>query len=251
MYDGRSLANPEAAVRSMAARGVETLYLETSNYTRSVDVYRPDRVARFVDAAHARGVAVVAWYLPGFKNLNRDRRRSLAAIRFRTPSGERFDAFGLDIEASVVKPASVRSARAVRLGRELRAAAGADYPLAAIIPSPRGMELKPEYWPGFPYAALNRRFDAFLPMVYYSYRTTDRRGATDYVARSIEIIRQRSGDPDVPIHVIGGIADRSKLGQTRGFVAASCAGGVIGLSLYDFETTSARQWKELGRFPDC
>jgi hypothetical protein len=251
IYDDRSFANPEAAVRDMAARGVQALYLETSNYSRAVDVFRPDRVARFVDAAHDRGIAVVAWYLPGFRNMARDRRRSLAAIRFRTPTGERFDAFALDIEASIVKPPSLRSARTVRLGRELRAAVGPSYPLGAIIPSPRGMELKPKYWPAFPYRGLNRSFDAFLPMVYYSYRTSDRPSTADYVARSIEIIQTESGDPDVPIHVIGGIADRSKPGQTRGFVAASCAGGVIGLSLYDFETTRAAQWPELRRFPDC
>ena len=41
------------------------------------------------------------------------------------------------------------------------------------------------------------------------------------------------------------------LGQVRGFVEAACAGGAIGLSLYDFETTRPRQWDELARPGSC
>jgi hypothetical protein len=102
LYDGRVLANPEAEVAKMAKRGVGTLFFETSNYGSRQDIVRPARVARFVEAAHANGMQIVAWYLPSFTSLVRDKRRSLAAIDFTTPGGEQFDSFALDIESSLV-----------------------------------------------------------------------------------------------------------------------------------------------------
>ena len=103
IFDATSWAHPETMVAKMKARGVRTLFLETGNYSQTVDVVRPSGQARFIDAAHARGMKVVAWYLPSFSALKKELRRSLAAINFRTPSGGQFDSFALDIEASVVK----------------------------------------------------------------------------------------------------------------------------------------------------
>src|ERR671925_645550 len=47
-----------------ADRGVRTLYVETGNFRQRVDVVEPERLAALVEAAHARGIAVVGWYLP-------------------------------------------------------------------------------------------------------------------------------------------------------------------------------------------
>ena len=49
----------------MAVRGVRTLYLEAGNYSQNGDLVRPHGLAAFVTAAHAAGLRVVAWYLPG------------------------------------------------------------------------------------------------------------------------------------------------------------------------------------------
>jgi len=102
IWDGAQWAKPEAAVARMRDLGVTTLYLETSNYSQAVDLLRPAALVRFVDTAHANGLRIVAWYLPSFANVARDLRRSLAAVRFRSPKGEAFDSFALDIEAKVV-----------------------------------------------------------------------------------------------------------------------------------------------------
>src|SRR5437588_11581341 len=128
---GKSWADPEAAVAAMGSRGVSTLFLETSNYSQPVDVVRPALTARFIEAAHAEGLQVVAWYLPSLASPARDLRRSLAGMRFTTPDGQGFDSFALDIEASVVRKVSLRNARLLALGRGLRAAAGPDYALGA------------------------------------------------------------------------------------------------------------------------
>jgi hypothetical protein len=245
IFDGTVWAKPEAAVARMSNLGVTTLYLQTSNYSQNVDLVRPATLGRFIDAAHVNGLRVVAWYLPGLKNLRVDLRRSLAAVRYRSPRGGAFDSFGMDIEASVVTPASKRTARLLSLSSSLRAAVGPKYPLAAIIPSPRGMELRPSYWPGFPFAGLAKRYDVFMPMGYFTYRYKGAQAARDYTTDNIELIRQEVGDAGVAVHAVGGLAGPASVAQVRAFTAAAAAEGAIGASLYDYATTSDAEWRAL------
>jgi hypothetical protein len=241
IYDS-SWSSPRAAVADMAARGVRTLYLETSNFRRGTPFVYKDRTATFIDAAHAFGIRIVAWYLPGFLDVDQDLRRSLAAIRFRTAKGNTFDAYGLDIEAPDVKDPGVRSLRLVGLSARLRAAVGDAYPLGAIIPSPRGMQRNRAYWPRFPYAQVAGYYDVFLPMTYYTWRVKGIDGARWYVAKNIEIIRREVGSDQEPIHVIGGIADESSDQETRGFVQAVREHGIVGASFYTFPYVARSEW---------
>jgi hypothetical protein len=241
LYDPRVLARPETAVAAMARHGVQTLFLQTSNYQMRQDVVRPDRIGRFVEAAHAQGLQVVAWYVPSFANLARDKRRALAAIDFESRSGEQFDSFALDIEATVVRSPPVRSARLVLLANRLRAAAP-DLTLGAIVPSPRGMQLLPRYWPLFPFEQLAQAFDVFLPMGYFTYRTHEPARSGSYTRRNLALLREATGNPALPIHVIGGLARAASPAQVREFVKAARAGQALGSSLYDFADTTARQW---------
>jgi hypothetical protein len=237
--------SPEAAVATMQAYGVTTLYLETSSYSRPVDLVRPAALGRFLDAAHEAGIRVVAWYLPSFANGVRDLRRSLAAIGFRSANGETFDSFALDIEASVVKPPAKRTARVLALARGLRAAAGAEYTLGAIIPSPRAMDLRPKYWPGFPYVQLAETFDVFLPMGYFTYRFKTAAASLDYTQASVELLRERTGDEALAVHAIGGLARTATTAQVRAFARASLEAGATGGSLYDYADTKPAQWQAL------
>ncbi|MGZ4131165.1 MAG: hypothetical protein ACXVPR_10135, partial [Actinomycetota bacterium] len=99
IYDDAAWKHPAAAVADMAAHGVRTLYLQTSNFSHPWAFVNKAGVTAFVDAAHADGMQVVAWYLPSFVNVATDAQRCEAAIRFRTPDGNGFDGFALDIEA--------------------------------------------------------------------------------------------------------------------------------------------------------
>jgi hypothetical protein len=245
VWDGTVWKAPEAAVSAMAAHDVTTLYLETSNYTRTVDLFQPDGIGRFLDAAHAAGIRVVAWYLPSFANVARDLRRSLAAIRYRSPSGEAFDSFALDIEASVVKPPAKRTARVLALAARLRAAAGEAYPLGAIIPAPRGMDLNPTYWPGFPYQQLTRSFDVFLPMGYFTYRFKTAAASSDYTQANVDLLRERAGDETLPVHVVGGLASAASVAQVHAFAQTALSAGASGASLYDYASTKPAQWRAL------
>ena len=245
IYDPRAWTDPEGTVAAIAARGVRTLYLETSNYRVRAGLVRKPGLGRLVEAAHEQGLQVVGWYLPSFQKPARDLRRSLAAIGFETPGGEAFDAFALDIESDLVRSAAKRNARLLSVSRKLRKAVGPAYPLGAIIPSPRGMELSPRYWPGFPYAELHRVYDGFLPMVYYTYRVEGGKAVRRYVAESIAVIRRETGDPDVRIHVIGGLGTGTSKAEARGFVRAVGDCSPLGYSLYDFHVTKSSSWKAL------
>lgn len=228
----------------MKARGVATLFLETGNSRQTVAIVHPVLAGRLVEAAHAAGLRVVAWYLPSLLHPALDLHRVLAAVRFRTPAGQRFDSFALDVEASDVASVPTRNARLTALAASLRAAAGPAYPLGAIVPSAVGMQLHPKYWPGFPYAALAHSVDVFLPMAYFTYRVEGRAASADYVERSVELLRAAVGG-SVPVHVIGGIAGSASTADVNGFMDAVGQLAPVGYSLYDFPLTSAPAWRQL------
>ncbi len=235
---------PGLQVAAMAKDGVRTLYLETGNYRQRVDLVRPRAVGRFVDAAHAAGLRVVAWYLPSFARPRQDERRALAAIRFRSASGERFDGFALDIEATVVRPLRLRDRRLLQLSARLRSAVGSRYALGAIVPSPVGMS--PSYWPRMPYRRLARLYDVFLPMAYFTLRGVHGRKATlAYLSATVAAVRAGTGDPKIPIHLIGGLSGAMGSRATAGFMGAVSDCAPLGYSLYAFNTTRRATWKAL------
>ena len=245
IYDGAVYAAPERTAQRMASRRVKTVWMETANYGASVDVVDPVRLGRLVDALHARGIRAVAWYLPGHVKPALDTRRALAMLSFRTPQGGGFDGVALNIESTRLRNVELRSRRAVTLTRQLRQAAGA-IPLAIVPFNPRGLERRPLTWPGFPWAELAESADAFAPMVYTggAYKGFD--ATYGYVTRALRLLRANTGQPDVQIHVAGGVADRLGPDELAGFAAAiEDDGSTIGFSLYDWMTTPPRAWQSL------
>jgi len=250
IYATASWAHPRQEVAAMARDGVRTLYLQTGNYEQRADLVRPRALGLYVDAAHAAGMRVVAWYLPSFANPAQDTRRALAAIRFRSARGQRSDAFALDIEASLVKPVPLRNRRLLSLSARLRAAVGRRYALGAITPSPVGMRRHPAYWPHFPYRPLTRVYDVFLPMAYATDAGIRGGNATRaYNEADVALIRAHTGRPRVPIHLIGGLADAMGPRETAGFMRAVADCAPFGYSLYDFPLTSRAAWRALDARP--
>jgi hypothetical protein len=249
LFEERAWRRPAKAVADMQGHGVRTVFLQTSNYSQRRTIADPAAVSRFIETAHAGEMSVVAWYLPGFADLRRDLRRSSRAINFRTSSGQRFDSFALDIEASIVDPPSRRTKRLLTLSRRIRERVGPGYPLGAVIPSPVGIGLAKDYWPGFPYAQLGAVYDVFVPMGYFTYHVSGAGKVHDETALNIRMIREAAGDPSVPIHVIGGIADEAGAAEMRAFVQAVREHGVLGASLYNWSLTRDHDWAELERVP--
>ena len=246
IYDTEVWDHPVHAVRSMSSHGIRTIYLQSSNYHRHRPFVHRDGVEAILDAAHRRGIEVVAWYLPGFRDLPLDLHRAVRTIRFETGRGNRFDSFALDIESSEVRRPSLRTTRLLRMSLAIRRAAGAGYPLGAITASPdRLVRTDPWFWPRFPWRRLAETYDVFLPMTYYTYRVKGPRAAAWYTAQNVQIIRQQTSGMQVPIHVVGGISFDATGPETQGFVQSVLDRDVIGASYYTFPGITLDQWKAL------
>lgn len=250
VFEDSAWQRPERVVRQMHRHGVTTLYLQSASSQRGPAVFRPPATARFLRAAHKRGMRVVAWYLPPYVDPAYERRRALRAIRFRTAAGDAFDAFALDIETAPGSPTvPVRNRRLLRLSRHLRRAVGPDYALGAIIPSPYGLTLPlgRRWWPDFPYRALRSIYGTFLPMGYYTYHGDGPANAYRDTRLNLAILRRETGDPAVPIHIIGGSAERSGVAEGRAFARAVNRYGAIGASMYSHTLSGPEDWRALDR----
>jgi hypothetical protein len=233
----------EADIRAMARDGVRTLFLQAGSY-RHPPVEFPTATGAIIETAHAAGMKVVAWYLPMFRHVRHDFHEVMRTIDFRSPRGQGYDGFALDIEADLV-PAAQRIANFLHLSAMMRRAVGSRYALGAIIPSPRGMVRVPSYWPGFPYTQLENYYDVVLPMSYFTFHYHGAAVAYRYIRDNVEIIRRETGDPRIPVHPIGGIADAMTPKETAAFVRAAQDQHVYGASLYEFPGTSNAQWRLL------
>jgi len=241
IYDTAAWRDPEGVIARLSAHHVHTLYLETANDRQRVDVVHPETVGRFLEAAHAAGIDVVGWYLPSLTTARRDVRRALSGIRFASASGQRFDAFALDVEATNVRSIAKRTRRATSIVAAIRRAAPARYPLGAITIDPAGAR----YWPGYPFRELARSVDVFLPMAYFTARTSGVRNVRTYTRRNVELIRTLVDDSRFPVHPIGGDTHDAPLREVRAFLAESSLCDSLGASLWEYGRMTPAQWRAL------
>ena len=241
IFNTKPWENPGRAVRRMHERGAETIFLQTSTYGERKGIYDDDAIDAYLRHAHRRGMKVVAWYVPAFNQQKVDLARIRRAIRYRSPSGHRFDSFGLDIEATNVSNVALRNDRLIALSTRIRRLAGPNYPLGAITPDP----VVALYWPNFPYKRLANLYDVFVPMGYFTLRAEGYEDVHHYTQKGIKTIRRATGDPDVPIHFIGGIADDAGPNELKGFVKAARDQEIAGASLYDYPITGRKSWFEM------
>jgi hypothetical protein len=245
--DGGVPAIGPEQVAVMASLGVKTIYIQAArnDETGLTGITEPDLMGRFLQAAHARGMCVVAWYLPRFADVEADWARLQAILSFEPAPGERFDGVGVDIEFRGDEPdPTIRSDRLVELSRRLRAAAPG-MPLGAIVPPPVLMEVvNPDFWPDFPWQRIKDSYDVWMPMTYWTFRNRDDpyRDAFTYTDESIRRMRANLGDAEAPVHPIGGVADTASHVDDQKFVQAATTNQAIGLSLYDFRTTASYAW---------
>ncbi|HEV2070786.1 MAG TPA: hypothetical protein VGR26_13415 [Acidimicrobiales bacterium] len=232
-----------ADIDRMADVGVQTLYVQTSRWNAPADVLEPERLLPLIERARARGMSVVAWYLPPLVDPQADLRRLMAAAALPV------DAVAVDIEPDVADVAE-RNRRLLWLSHELRHALPGTA-LGAVPYAPVAMEvINPALWPGFPWRELDTYYDVWMPMSYWSYRTaaSGYRDGYRYTAENIDRLRANVGAAGTRVHPIGGIADAVSEADVAGMVRAATERGAIGGSLYDWRTTSAPFWGHLQGF---
>jgi hypothetical protein len=245
VFDSRAWADPDAVVRDMASHSVRTLFVQTGNSSTKTAVFDPWVQEAFIRAAHARGMKVVAWYLPDMVDVTHDYDRIARAIGFKTSDGQRFDSFALDIESTAIRDESERNGALTTLSARIRTLVGASYPLGAIIPSPVSLAKKAHFWDAFPYASVAKAYDVLMPMGYYTYQGEGAAAATTDTRDNVRILRAQPGCAEVPVHLIGGLAEKSTSAEVRAFASAAHASGCIGGSLYGWAGTTAADWKAL------
>ena len=242
IYD-ETIRQPEYVVEQAVEHQVATIYWETSNYHSPADVMYPDELRQVLALAHAQGIRVVPWYLPGYRNIKLDRRRFAAAIA--AGGSDPIDGLGVDIEADIVRNRQLRAKRAAAMVQWLRTTYP-DLPMAGIVPRDALA-----WWRIFPYAEVRASTDVMMPMCYTSRYLTPAQ-TTAMSADCVTTIRTQTGDPTVPVHVIAGVTDFL---TTRQLVAAARGArdaGATGFSLYNLETTTAADWRaiDVWRTPD-
>ena len=235
---------PQQQVDIAAAGGVQTIFVQSGKYN-SRPIQFPRRLSVVIERAHDYGMKVMVWYVPDFRRPQRDFQRSTLAMSFTTPRGDHADAFGLDIEVEKLRDTGKRTQRLLELSESLRSWAGPDYPMAAIVLPPLQLDLRPSWWPNFPYAGLVPYYDVFIPMSYSSFRGTDAQTTYEWNLNNVLEMRRRAGNPSLPVHLAGGIADN--LPRLGAFIRAATDGDVLGAGLYDLHTTDPRDWPTLQR----
>jgi hypothetical protein len=238
----------------LAAVGVKTLYLQAAkDDTRSPgDLVNPEILAPMLLRAHAKGIRVVAWYLPKFYDLDSDMRRLLAIRDFRA-DGHGFDGIGLDIEWTRDVPnAAERNVRLIDLSRRLRAAVGSAALSAIPLPPVLIETINPRYWPNFPWRELAPLYDVWMPMGYWTFRTQSSgyRDAYRYTEENVRRLRANLGLPDAVVHPIGGTDNKSSDVDYQNFVRACVDTRSIGGSIYDWRTTPMGSYGILRGVPD-
>lgn len=228
-------------VDALASQGVRTIYLQTTRIDKPDAVLEVDRLLALVDRAHQHGMYVVGWYLPTFVDPADDLRRIEAAMALP------LDGFALDIESQDVADPAERTRRLLAMSERLREVAGDRVLVANVLPPVQMEELAPSLWPGFPWAELGEFYEVFMPMGYFTFREDAHhwRDAEAYTAENVRRIRERVGDPDLPVHFIGGIADLTTVADIEGMTRGAQASGAMGLSLYDVATTGTELWEPM------
>ncbi|MBW3611374.1 MAG: hypothetical protein KY438_07570 [Actinobacteria bacterium] len=240
-------------VDAMAARGVRTLFLQAARLDERSPEGIVDRavVATFVERAHDNGMDVVGWYLPKFADVEADL-ANLRLIRDFDVEGQRFDGIAVDIEyRRDVPDHAERNRRLIDLSRRFREEAP-DHALGAIVYPPVLFEdIRPGFWPDFPWKELVKSYDVWLPMVYWTEIAAESSYGEGYryTEAGMRTLIANLGEPSALIHAIGGVADASTVDDFEGFVRAAGETDVLGFSMYDYRTTSTAGWKVLAPGP--
>ena len=237
------------SVSDMAALGVKTLYVQVANPDGAPSNQLTDRaeLRALLERAHQHGVAVVPWFLPALTSPTDDLAVMKQIAELRT-DGERIDGIGLDLESSEVADVALRNRRAIAFAQETRRIVGDTMPVAAIVyPAVQLEVLNTTLWPDFPYRAVAKSTDVWMPMSYYTYRSTDSglRNAYRYTVDSIDRLRRRVGDDAAPVHIIGGLAEDSTPDDYLDLERAARATDAVGWSVYDYATTGSWAWPYL------
>ena len=228
-----------ALVTTLKALGITHIYPRVAE--TSFGFFDQDTLDRLIPAAHAVGIKVIAWVYPYLRNVADDLAMTQAVVNYRTPSGDRADGIGADVEETTDAPA------VFAYGQVLRQIVGPQYPLVITTYNPRARASYP-----FPEAAAS--FNVIAPQDYWHNTPTgsfDGKSARALLTLSVLGIRAELGGKAFPIEENGQMYDMFTYGEPGGTQpsGAEIAGdiqaakdlGCVGISFFDWRTASPDQ----------
>lgn len=238
-------------VAAAKAAGLTHLYAEVA-ITR-FGFYAPVSLDRLLPAAHAQGIAVIAWVYPTLENVADDIRMSVRVARYVTPSGDRPDGLATDVE-EVVDSGSVYT-----YGQALRGLLGPDELLV-------NSAMHPFTHASYPYAAIAASWNVMAPMDYWhssAHRAYTAADVARFVTVSVVTIRAAmlaaGVSSPIPIEELGQMYDMYSddgAGTTHNPSGAEITAdlttarslGCIGASYFEWQTATQAQWGALSAF---
>ncbi|WIG57450.1 MAG: hypothetical protein OJF49_000194 [Ktedonobacterales bacterium] len=231
--------------------GITHIYAEVAISTYGF--YAPNSLDRLLPAAHAAGIAVIAWVYPYLKDISADVRMTQQVANYVTPTGDHPDGIATDVE-EVDDSASVYT-----YGQLLRALLGSDTLLVSAVYHPFAQSY-------YPYAAIAASWNVIAPMDYWHSRAGRQYSAQDverFVSRSITTIRAALGslgtNAMLPIEELGQTYDMftddgigGQNSPTGAEITADMQSahelGCIGVSFFEWQTATQDEWAAVSAF---
>jgi hypothetical protein len=232
-----------ADIDVLAARHVHTLNIQTSRSSLSADIVDESALKALISKAHTLGIKVVGWYLPTFVDTTRDIQRFKAMDRLN------LDGIAMDIEALNISDISVRNQRFKAVTTAVRSHIAGRVPFIAITFPPIHLQyVNPSLWADFPWTFVGQNFDALMTMSYWTIRRSSSpyRDPAVHVAEDLRLAPILTGNPRLPVHIVGGLTEQATAAEVGAFATACGAGNCVGGSLYEAATTTDAQWNQLG-----
>lgn len=230
-------------VDSMAAEGVQTLFIQTAKHDTPDLISERELLEPIIDRAHLHGIKVVAWYLPTLEDVDNDLNRLVASANLDV------DGIAVDIESRKVADPGERSLRLVDLSTRLRQALPGRAIGAIVMPPVQLEVVNPAFWPGFPWREIADKYDVWQTMGYWTDRkpSSGYRDPYRYTVENQQRLRNNLGNPAAPISPVGGVGAIGN-GDIEAFLRAAAEQGAMGGSIYDWRTTRAEAWPALRGF---
>ena len=244
MYQDWQNITDSQILATAQADHITHLYLEVATSTDGF--YGQAALSDLLPKAHADHIALIAWIYATLDNPAADAQLATQVANYTAPSGDKVDGLAIDMEQTL-SPSAITA-----FAQQVRGSVGNNYLLAAVVYPPQS---DPGQTYASMYAACAQSFSVIAPMDYWHNTPTSftAQQAADYVTQSLTMLRQLSGNPNVPISVIGQAYDMFASGGTGEYnptgaeeqaaMQAARSGGAIGYSMYRWGTANQAEWQ--------
>lgn len=216
--------------------GVRNLFIQTSR-SNTESIRQPEVLGALIDACHHYKIRVIAWSFLELANPEADAQKLIDASKFRSPTGQTFDAIAPNMEKDL-SPAKVE-----RISKHLRAALGPKFPMIAVVFTPLN---KAPQVANIPWKMLDQYYDVIAPMNYWNSKYA-KLEPYSYTRDTIKKVRELCGRPDVEIHIIGD-GMKTHAPEIKDFMRACRDTAVTSASLYPFHQTTDEQYQCLSQY---